>query len=305
MVCLNKFFLFVAFFVIHLGYCTAEITKGSSEIDLHAAIIAEELGGSTYNEDIHATVPNRPELITEEWKKCRNIISSKIGVINPPSSQGSAWENSAQTIDELLTDALMTAPIFLELTEKIAEQTGSITNFGVENQHMIKSYESLSRKIHKDSIELNISETAAISKIGDSLRGTLITDTAEKVQRVVNRIKLDTRVLGGKAVFKNYWEYSRDDSGYIGVHAKIFLPVPKQNKGEMSKRYIVTELQIHLSHIMDGTDECVKERAHLLYEYERQDDYNKNTLIAASQLLFLTALRQYLETYSNEEALCS
>lgn len=293
---IKSVFFLTALLVTSLCSYAAEL-RGSSEIDLQAAIIAEELGGGIYNEEIQATVPRQPKLITEEWKRCKDLISSIIGSINPPSSEGSLWENSAHNIEELLTDASTTAPTFLELTENIAAQTGSITNFGVENQHMIKSYESLSRKIQKDSIDLGISETAATSKIGDSLRGTLITDTAEKVQRVVEMIKFDANALGGKAVFKNYWEHSRDDSGYIGVHAKIILPVPELNRGEMSKRQIVTELQIHLSHIMDGTDECVKERAHLLYEHERQDDYDKNALSAASQLLFLAALRQYLETY--------
>lgn len=293
---IKGFFFLTALLVNHLCSYAAEL-KASTEIDLHAAIIAEELGGGIYDEEIQATVPTQPKLITEEWKRCKDLISSKIGSINPPSSEGSSWENSARTIDELLTDASTTAPTFLELAENIAVQTGSITNFGVNNQHMIKSYESLSRKIQKDSADLGISESVATSKIGDSLRGTLITDTAEKVQRVVEMIKFDTNALGGKAVFKNYWEYSRDDSGYIGVHAKIILPVPELNKGVISKRQIVTELQIHLSHIMDGTDECVKERAHLLYEHERQDDYDKSTLSAASQLLFLAALRQYLETY--------
>lgn len=285
--------LFVFCFQLNASTILSNSIAPLSPLDYQAALLAESLGGSKYNAELQAFVPCNPQWVHQEWKKYKNLISSQIGDITPVLYEKESWKNSATTIEQLLQDAETYAPSFVQMAEQIASQTGSIANFGADNQHLIKSFDSLKRKVDSDMVEKGVDELTAISKIADAVRGTIITERAENTELIAELIKTYIASQGGSVAFKNYWVKERD-SGYTAIHAKIFMPFGSDGEKDASK-WILCELQIHLSYIMDGTDSCVKEREHLLYEHQRMADYDSSTLAAASQLLYLTKLQQYVE----------
>lgn len=254
------------------------------EIDQQAAVEVSRLGGGVYNPDLRAIVPIQPRLIHFEWQRNKQIIANRIGQIFPvETADSSRWKNTARTIDELLFDVRQVSPGFLENCSYIALKTDSKLSFGPNNAHMIKSRKSLRRKVKQDSRKIGISEEMAVSKIGDALRGTIITYSPQQIRPITEEIKAYVHRAGGQVFFRNYWEEDRQ-SGYVGVHAKLFLPV--------QGRMVLAELQIHLDAIMDGTPTCVKEREHTLYEKGRSGKFDPVLLSGASKLLYLSALRK-------------
>lgn len=254
------------------------------EIDQQAALEVTKLGGGVYNSDLHAIVPVQPRLVHFEWQRNKEIITRRIGQIFPIETvEYSRWKNTARTIDELLFDVKQVAPSFLENCSYITLKTDSRLSFGPANAHMVKSKKSLKRKVKQDSRKIGISEEMAVSKIGDALRGTIITYSPQQIKPITEEIKAYVNRAGGHVFFRNYWEEDRQ-SGYVGIHAKLFLPV--------QERMVLAELQIHLDSIMDGTATCVKEREHDLYEKGRSGKFDPVLLSGASKLLYLSALRK-------------
>lgn len=260
------------------------------EIDSQSVRIAEEIGGGVYYHEVDAIVPFFPKFVREEWKYYKDKIAKRIGQITPsPSKESALWRNSATSVQMLLKDATMSAPFFWEMCVSIAHQSESTANFGIDNLYMIKSKKSMLRKI-QGSMKLGISEKEAVTKLRDALRGTIIAETPEKVFEIVQNIKEFASKKGHEVVFINIWEENRP-SGYVGIHAKMLFPV-YDSEGLPTDRNIITEIQIHLRCIMDGTKECVKEREHLLYEQMHRRGIEPEIQAAASTLLYLTALKQ-------------
>lgn len=254
------------------------------EIDRQAAWEVSKLGGGTYSEELQAIVPVQPRLVHDEWQRNKEIISKRIGKILPLETAESAqWQNTSRTIDALLLDVRQLAPSFLENCSYISLKTDSKLSFGPENAHMIKSKKSLKRKVKQDSQKIGITKEMAVTKIGDALRGTIITSSPTQIKPITEEIKAYAQRVGGKVFFRNYWEEDRQ-SGYVGVHAKLMLPA--------GDHWVLAELQIHLDAIMDGTMDCVKEREHALYEKGRTGSVDPVLLSGASKLLYLSALRR-------------
>jgi len=254
------------------------------EIDQQAAWEVTRLGGGVYNTDLHAIVPIQPRLVHAEWQRNKGIIANRIGQIFPIETvEHSRWKNSARTVDELLFDVKQVSPGFLENCSYIALKTDSRLSFGPNNAHMVKSKKSLKRKVKQDSRKIGISAALAVSKIGDGLRATIITYSPQQIRPITEEIKAYVNREGGYVFFRNYWEEDRQ-SGYVGIHAKLFLPY--------EERMVLAELQIHLDSIMDGTRTCVKEREHDLYEKGRTGKFDPTLLSGASKLLYLSALRK-------------
>lgn len=256
------------------------------EIDRQAAYLVTELGGGIYYPEVDAIVPLDPDRIHFEWQKRRNAIANKIGKIHPSAIENCVFNNSATSIDELLADAEKLAPDFRKACVRIAKKTNSVAYFGPGNAYLLKSHRSLERKVTQDALKIGISKMESIAKIGDALRGTIITPNPLDIQKIAKEIKAYLTKKNGKVFFRNYWKEERP-SGYVGVHAKMLLPI------DGGKRFILAEIQIHLNCIMDGTPNCVKEREHVLYEEGREDHFDPIIMSYASKLLYLTALKKY------------
>lgn len=266
-------------------------------IDIKAAELAEEkLHGGHYDDKIHTVIPEDLMLTEKEWKQTKDRIAQVIGPVPSSSDIESAlWENSSKTVDELLVDAHAKDPIFKSDFQEIARQKGVIANFGPGNEFSVKSRASLVDKVDRYAKALEVSKTEAVTKIGDALRGTIIVDEVEKIPEIIALIADYADKQGAKVVFNNLWAEDRE-SGYVGIHAKLLLPVSKEG----GTHYLMAEMQIHLDSIVDGTAMSAKERAHLIYENVRSEEASLAELSAASKLLFLTAMQEALDKFEKK-----
>lgn len=267
------------------------------EIDRQAARLVMEVGGGSYYKEIQAIVPLQPELVHKEWQKRRLLIARKIGKVFPlaSSKESALWQNKARSIKELVEDAQLVAPYFRKMCIKIAKKTNSRATFGPGDAFIVKSEKSLSRKVFQDMQTIGISEKQAIARINDAVRGTIVTTSPDCIPQIIEEMKSYITKIGGKIVFRNYWEEERS-SGYVGIHAKILLPILVETcPSETDDGFILTEIQIHLDCIMDGSKECVKEREHLLYEKGRTGKFDLALMAYASKLLYLTALKKWTD----------
>jgi hypothetical protein len=281
----------------HLGnsnqWC-ALFTDGF-EIDYEAAELAEEkLGGGYFDPTIQTVIPNNLEKTEREWKRVKNQLSKLIGFMSEPfvGENGNLWRNSSKTTGELIEDALLMAPGFKEDFQAIAAKAGSVANFGPGNANLVKSESSLRRKVTSDMKEMNGTETEAVSKIGDALRGTIVVEQLQEIPLVMEEIAAYARQQGGNASFKNLWLEDRD-SGYVGVHTKLLLPLIRDGQ----VRYLLAEMQIHLDSVVDGTMMSAKEKAHVIYERNRAGENPTVEISVASKLLFLTAMQHALDKF--------
>lgn len=260
------------------------------EIDFASVYTAEKLGAGFYCQEIDALVPLFPDLARAELLIYKNAIAERIGPIFPSSThENEIWRNSADTIDLLIEDAKVAAPTFLEICKEISVNTGSGISFGINNRSMIKSKKSILRKVDEVILEEKVVEREAVKKVRDSLRGTIIAETPEEIPFIIESIKKIAQNKGCEVIFINIWEENRL-SGYVGIHAKLLLPFNDDKNGSINRK-IITEIQIHLRCIMDGTKTCAKERVHLLYEQMHQKKINPEIQSQASALLYLTALK--------------
>lgn len=272
------------------------------EIDLKAAELAHrKLKGGHYDSNLHTVIPTDIIQTEKEWKKTKGYIAQLIGPLPSLVFQDlTLWKNSATTIDDLLQDARLMAPSFKADFEYIAAITGAETYFGTDDQHIVKARESLASKVQRDAKSLQITEEEAIGKISDTLRGTLIVDDIFQIASVIAEIIHYVDYKDGQVIFKNLWKEDRKQDGYVGIHAKMLLPIwPIENSAE--QRYIITEMQIHFRSIEDGTDQCAKEREHIVYEHIRSENYDPATLTAASRLLYLTAMQEIIDSLGEKK----
>jgi ppGpp synthetase/RelA/SpoT-type nucleotidyltranferase len=289
-----KFNKFINYYFIDQQIDWGNLYLEGVDVDFKAAVLAQrKLNGGYFDEKVHAVIPHDSLQTNKEWKNVKDNIAHFIGPMPASSQTNIAWENSCKTIENLLEDAHRAAPIFKNDFQKIAEQTQSITYFGPGGIYLVKSKESLVSKVERDAKSEGISREEAVSKIGDTLRGSLIVDDLNKIPTVIGAIINYAHEKGAKVTFKNLWKEDRE-SGYVGIHAKILYPVPDSN-GIISNHYVLAEMQIHLESMLEGGELSAKERAHLIYENTRSDDQlNSAELSAASKLLFLTAMEEAL-----------
>jgi|GEM_PF-2891273 len=298
-----KFNKFSSFYFINEKLDWGNLYVEGVEIDFKAAVLAQRrLRGGYFDEHIHSVIPNDFNKTDMEWKRIKDQIAYLIGPIPYSSPRESAsWKNSTKDVDSLLDDARRMSFIFKNDFQSIALQTQTTVHFGSENQFIVKSKESLMKKVKRDAKALNISQEEAIEKIGDALRGTLIVDDLKTIPLVIAEIIQYVDDIGGKVAFRNLWVEDRK-SGYVGVHAKILFPLQNEGKKE-GNHYILTEMQIHLDSIVDGSEVSAKERAHSIYENLREDDSPSIQVSAASKLLFLTAMEGVLSKQTSRNAI--
>lgn len=246
---------------------------------------------TVYNRELGIRVPLYPTQIQSEWKYRKNKIAKRIGKITPMQTEESdSWKNSAKSIDELFQDAVNTAPYFQKQCEEVAKTTGCRVYFG--KYALVKTKQSITQKVDRIARKHKIAKPKAIGKIRDAIRATLIVKTPEQVSSVVEAIKKLSASKRTKVVFhQNDWESERKD-GYIGIHSSLLLPVRDEAGNQKKNKAVIAELQIHLECITNGTLECPKERAHLLYEKVRDDSIENKEIQAASTLMFLEGLQR-------------
>lgn len=282
-------------FVLHFSFLTPAqaFFKENSELNVKAYELALEFGGAEYSENLNIVIPHDSDEIKKEWIKSKEKISKRIGTITPkPSLKSAQWENTARTIQELQRDAKTMAPHFKEITQNIAKLTKTQAFFGINDSQLVKNKKSLTRKVEQESYYLGISKEQTVAKIRDALRSTIIVENPEQIASIVEAIKNEVRKEEAEVIFHNYWIEERE-TGYVGVHAKILLPVSSNQSKE--KRYIISEIQIHLRTISDESKSSIKETAHQLYEKLRDDNEEESkfrkSLSSSSMLLYLIGIK--------------
>ena len=155
------------------------------------------------------------------------------------------------------------------------------------------------------------SEAASIAKLGDIVRGSLIADRIDQIPTLLDKVIAWVEKNGGKLFVKNFWNDPHPLSmGYVGVHARIHMPIPVANENAAEaannppnapRKYILMELQFHLRDIMNGKPACAKEVAHRLYKLPEEDakETASADVISSSQLIYLTSMVKSL--YDPEE----
>ncbi len=280
--------------VIAIAFTAFSLTFNDKEINARSLHIVKKLGGGKYDRELQAIIPLNPQEVKRNWVELKNQIAHEIGPLYPrPSRSNADWKNTARTVEQLLKDAQSAALLFKQGCLQIAEETNSRTYFGMGDKEIVKSETSLSRKVIQDASHLNISQSEAVTKIRDALRGTLIANTPKQVPLIAKGIQDFVSRQGGEVIFRNFWEEERAD-GYVGVHAKILLPFFDQEQETVEKKYVIAEIQIHLRSIMDGTKKSAKEREHKIYEKLRKEDFDTETISSASMLLYLTGIKACL-----------
>jgi hypothetical protein len=135
--------------------------------------------------------------------------------------------------------------------------------------------------------------TDPVAEIRDVVRASLLTKDLRQVPHVLASVQAQVIKRKGKLEVKNYWK-TPSPLGFVGVIVKICLPI----EGDL-QRHILTEIQIHPKGIMDGTKECPKELAQGIYKKKGSFEIMPQELIAASQLVYLIAMRKIIRKRDN------
>eukprot|EP00041_Stephanoeca_diplocostata_P039965 m.1638271 g.1638271 ORF g.1638271 m.1638271 type:complete len:402 (+) comp27475_c0_seq1:126-1331(+) len=205
-----------------------------------------------------AFVPSDGALLNSRWRENAGTICGLLAV-SPSMSDAevNTWTNvglgnnaGAQDLYNLATSY---KDRFQAFVEEAARKVPADPSFGPNNTNILKSLESLTAKIESRTSE---SLPNPVKYIDDSLRGTLIVDTTEKMQSAVNEIKQLAQSSGHLVGFDNKFSPSTQSlAGYVGIHATIYFD-----------KKLLTEVQIHLFNIYDGTLECPKQYSHNIYK---------------------------------------
>eukprot|EP01121_Diplochlamys_sp_Union-15-3_P004565 TRINITY_DN1474_c0_g1_i4.p1 TRINITY_DN1474_c0_g1~~TRINITY_DN1474_c0_g1_i4.p1 ORF type:complete len:218 (+),score=22.55 TRINITY_DN1474_c0_g1_i4:84-737(+) len=174
------------------------------------------------------------------------------------------------------------------LNETSYQVENSYVSYGPGDQHIVKSINSLNSKFHRLIAE-NCRDP--VSLIEDAIRGSLVVYTPEDLADIISIFNSTAQNLNHEFIMDNSWVNERP-SGYVGVHAKVYLrdPLP------CSRKNIIAEVQFHLYDIMDGTDQCPMEYTHKIYEITREmiiNDPNDTNIIKgdlAQKFVFLFGL---------------
>ncbi|MBA2369678.1 MAG: hypothetical protein H0V82_11730 [Candidatus Protochlamydia sp.] len=250
----------------------------------------KDYGGANINKDLDALDPVNGRKVHLAWINFKNTIAKDIGIITPSVTKESRlWSNHASSVEEIILDASLTMPGFKDECAKIANKVGAKMSYGPNDSCAVKTKESLVRKMETDAKQMGISPKESLKKIGDVLRGTVVVSDSKQIPLVVDGIKDYAGKNGGNVIFKNLWIEERA-TGYVGVHAKLYLPVINE-KGVRSDKMMIVELQIHLDVIMDGSLNCIKEYSHGLYDRLRTGTIDPQLVNPISLTMYASALK--------------
>ena len=268
--------------------------------------------------NITAFVPSDPEANYELWKEKRKIIASAIGQVEPLGSEPEQL-NTARSTAELYGNAVDAKESFLTFVTDIANAVpGTYASFGPDNAFMIKEFNSLERKVQHDIATRNWTESEAVRKISDTIRGTIVTHDPDCLGEIIRTMK-DLLPLASEITFQNDYDYEvvfKDDyndqeydTGYVGIHAKIPIALDSDGIYNTTEAFVLSELQVHLHTVDDGTLDSPKEKAHEIYEVLRQlplpvPEDIETDINEASRVIYLFAMEKALKEYP-VDGICS
>lgn len=246
-----------------------------------------EDGGAEPDEELQgALVPKDVSPIAELHAKNMATVAKEMGLESEP---GETPPNSSKTIDALLADAQSVGPTFNKMLRDAAGESGGKAWFGKDDQFMLKSRESMTRKVKDRKADRgdSVTEEDVVGGISDAVRGSIIFNKPQEITRAVEAMKAKIKAAGGSVYIDNKFS-SPNASGYAGVHMGVNLPTP-------SGGTIQTEVQFHLASMYDGTMGSAKEKSHGVYEIVRKskDDKLIRKANAAMMLYFAAALQHH------------
>ena len=265
-----------------------EVGGSTSRATVALLSYANKFGGATVDLRIGAPVPRNPEAVTQALlKRCKQLeqvigLPKHMGVdVMPP--------NSANSINELVKDSADIAPVFLSILNKAKQITGGTIWAGKDNEFLIKTEESLTRKVTKLQKDFGTDESTVIKNIGDSVRATLIVDSASEMGMAVKKIQTLVESHGGLVDVDNKFVKKNTippEMAYVGVHIAARI---KSDSG----KHVNTEIQVHLRSVNDGSLSSPKEESHRVYSKVREsggNDDEKKKGNSAMSLIFASAL---------------
>ena len=258
-------------------YVSPEALKDFANAYDHGAEPADDLDG--------AMVPKDVEPIARLHAQNMSKIAGELGL---QSESAQMSPNTARDVDSLLADAKGVAEQFGSMIRGAAKSSGGMAWFGEGDKHMLKSRESLSRKVRDRAAKKGESEETVAAGISDAVRGSIIFKSPKQISAAVKALKQQAEAAGAKVSVDNKWT-SPADAGYAGVHMAITMPT--KNGGT-----IQSEVQFHLDSMYDGSDDAPKEKAHHVYEVVREDkDMDRiKRGNAAMMLIYAAALAHHL-----------
>ena len=219
-------------------------------------------------------VPKDHHALETAYRKIVKEIGSHIQIEETEEHKMTAmtWENTAKNPTELRAQAEHFMPEYAVMVETTAKNHQGEACFGPERCFIIKSKESLDRKVQSsinDILDSELSVThekamvRATQAVNDSLRGTIVVGTPDEIRGVTEELQQKCKELGWDVTFNNIWT-ENFAGGYIGVHAYVLTNSRERNES------VLAEIQIHLREVYDGTPHCAKEYSHHAYQYYRE-----------------------------------
>ena len=199
-------------------------------------------------------------------------------------------KNSAQSADELIADSNSVVTEFKSILNEAAQQTGGEPNFGPGGAHALKLPPAIKDKIQRIMKKDECDEAAAIQKLNDTVRGSILFDDAADLVNVARSFADSVREKGGTIAFSNKFTENMD-SGFVAVHAEVMLKTPQGNM-------IKSEVQFKIKTIHNGSARSVKEQAHKPYEKAKAVNADPSLAKLANQgmmLQYAAALMATLE----------
>jgi hypothetical protein len=220
-------------------------------------------------------IPQNHQALEAAYRSLVKEIGSHIQIIDEPEEhkmEALTWRNTAKNPTELRAHAEHFMGVYADMVDATAKNHQAEACFGPGRCHIIKSEESLRRKVKQEASALLSAEPAltqdqaierATQEVNDSLRGTIVVDTPYVIRGITEELQQKCHELGWDITVENLWT-ENFPGGYTGVGAYVLI---NSKEGDKS---VLSEIQIHLRAIYDGTQHCPKEYSHRIYEYYRE-----------------------------------
>lgn len=246
-------------FVLALFLGSVPCILGYAGFTTELATFATGFSGSPSADFNGAFVPANRTVINIMWRNEVSNICGSFGDASPSMTEANAdtWTNDgidsnsdAQSLYDLATGY---RGLFQSFVESVASEVSAAPSFGPNNSNIQKTVESLQEKIN-NRVSDNLPNPAMY--IDDSLRATLIVNTPALLENVISALKSKAQSGGHLIAFDNKFVPSLNSlAGYVGIHATVYF-----------EQKLLTEVQIHLFNIYDGTLQCPKQYSHNIYK---------------------------------------
>jgi len=218
-----------------------------------------------------ACVPHDAERVRQIWERQRDLVYMHSGLRNITSQKRldtSQFNNSGvSSIDELLERATNLSSSFRAFQDSVVEAVNAerpeceaFFSAGPDDKFLVKGRDSTERKVRDRMTRRNQSKEDALALLGDALRGSIIVRRVPCLGLVVNKT-LEHRPSRSKTGAGNNLNKKNTSSIYPNVHIDTYFR--KDNVA------VLTETQVQLFYVMDGTSENPKETSHKMYEVSR------------------------------------